>query len=214
MNIADFSLFRGLSETEVQTIIARSSSFEKPIAKDAYVFQQGETPRYIYLLLEGGVQVEGLGPDGRRTILNRFTKPGTMFAEVYAYLDRKTYDYSCIATEDTRVLCIPKELLMRHTDDPLVRKLLFNMLSILSEKAYGLNQKLLIVMEQTLRQKILQYLHRVADEHGTADLSFNREEMAAYLGTTRPSLSRELRNMEEEGLIRIDKNRITICTGP
>ena len=38
----------------------------------------------------------------------------------------------------------------------------------------------------------------------------NREELADYLGTTRPSLSRELMKMQEEGLIRVEKKFIYI----
>ena len=37
-----------------------------------------------------------------------------------------------------------------------------------------------------------------------------REELADYLGTTRPSLSRELMNMQDEGLIEIDRSKIKI----
>lgn len=210
----EFSLFRGLTEKERETLLQREEVTQRHFAKDSYVFQQGEAPVYIYVLLEGGVQVEAIGENGRRTILNRFTEPGTMFAEVYAYLDHKRYDYSCLATKDTRALCIRKELLMQDSADPVIRKLLFNMLAILSGKAYELNQKLRIVMETTLRQKILQYLHRNADAEGQVALSFNREEMADYLGTTRPSLSREINNMEQEGLIRVHRNAIQLLVDP
>ena len=40
--------------------------------------------------------------------------------------------------------------------------------------------------------------------------SMNREELADYLGTTRPSLSRELMNMQEEGLIEVTRSDFTI----
>jgi CRP-like cAMP-binding protein len=38
----------------------------------------------------------------------------------------------------------------------------------------------------------------------------NREELADYLGTTRPSLSRELMKMQQEHLIETDRNMIRI----
>ena len=41
-------------------------------------------------------------------------------------------------------------------------------------------------------------------------LAMNREELADYLGTTRPSLSRELMKMQQEQLIETDKNMIKI----
>lgn len=41
-------------------------------------------------------------------------------------------------------------------------------------------------------------------------LTMNREELADYLGTTRPSLSRELMKMQQEHLIETEKNIIKI----
>ena len=37
-----------------------------------------------------------------------------------------------------------------------------------------------------------------------------REALADFLGTTRPSLSRELMKLQQEGLIEVEKNRIKI----
>ena len=37
-----------------------------------------------------------------------------------------------------------------------------------------------------------------------------REEMADFLGTTRPSLSRELMKLQQEGIIEAGKNKILI----
>ncbi len=41
-------------------------------------------------------------------------------------------------------------------------------------------------------------------------LSMNREQFASYLNVTRPSLSRELINMQEDGLIEVDRDMIKI----
>ena len=45
---------------------------------------------------------------------------------------------------------------------------------------------------------------------GNITLSMNREELADFLNTARPSLSRELMKMQEEELIRIKKKDINI----
>ena len=39
----------------------------------------------------------------------------------------------------------------------------------------------------------------------------NREELADYLGVTRPSLSRSLMQMQRKGLIRVDRWRVQVC---
>ena len=42
-------------------------------------------------------------------------------------------------------------------------------------------------------------------------LSMNREMFADFLGVARPSLSRELMNMQKDGLIAVDKEEVRIC---
>ena len=49
-----------------------------------------------------------------------------------------------------------------------------------------------------------------AVEGDIVKLTMNREELADYLGTTRPSLSRELMKMQQEHLIETGKNVIKI----
>ncbi len=84
------------------------------------------------------------------------------------------------------------------------------MLSILAQKAYYLNQKLNILSSNTLRQKISKLLLRNSSKDGNVILKMNREELADFLNVARPSLSRELMKMQEDGLIKIDKNKIKI----
>ena len=48
------------------------------------------------------------------------------------------------------------------------------------------------------------------DEKGVVDLKMNREQLAAFLGVARPSLSRELMRMQADGLIEVSKKRILI----
>lgn len=211
MEFTKILLFQNLREDEIAELMERQEISTIQLDKGVYVFLQGEEPEYVYILLEGAVQVESLGADGRRTILNRFSEPGTVFAEVYAYLDHKTYDYSCQVTKKARILRMEKSLLLpRENPDPIAGKLLISMLTILSEKAYYLNQKLMIVGEMTLRAKILKFLQNRANADGVVQLEFNREEMADFLGTTRPSLSRELKNMENEGIAVVGKNAIVL----
>ena len=49
-----------------------------------------------------------------------------------------------------------------------------------------------------------------AQQNGVVHLTMNREDLADYLGTTRPSLSRELMKMQQEGFITVEKNVIKL----
>ncbi len=204
-------LFRGLSPEALQQLLQQARAEVRAFGLREPVFTQGSTPAFLYVLLSGAVQVERVDPTGKRTLVNRFEEPGTVFGEVYLYLDGHSYDYDCIsAAADTKALLLPKALFDMQSPTPQAALLTRNMLTILSEKAFYLNKKLLIASSYTLRQKIATYLLQNADAAGLVRLAMNREELAEYLGTARPSLSRELMSMEQDGLVEVDKGRVQL----
>ena len=209
-------LFENISEEEINDIVKISKSEVISIRKDEYLFYQEENSKYLFILLDGIVQKERVDSNGKRMIMNRFDEIGTMFAEVYIYFSDKIYDYSCVAIKNARVFAIPKEFFL-NIDDLTQKynyKLTQNMLKILSRKAFFLNQKVLILSSFTLRQKIASYLLQRVRESGlkneSLNLIFKREELADFIGTTRPSLSREMLLMQDDGIIELDKNTFKV----
>ena len=85
-----------------------------------------------------------------------------------------------------------------------------NMLEIQSEKNVSMTRKLHLLSGTTLRERISLWLLEQAGEDNIVNLTMNREELADYLGTTRPSLSRELMKMQQEKLIEADRSVIRI----
>ena len=85
-----------------------------------------------------------------------------------------------------------------------------NMLEIQSEKNFKMTRKLHLLSGTTLRERIALWLLEQAADGDAVKLAMNREELADYLGTTRPSLSRELMKMQQEQLIETDKYTIKI----
>lgn len=77
-----------------------------------------------------------------------------------------------------------------------------------------MTRKLHLLSGTTLRERIALWLTEQADDSSAGThivrLAMNREELADYLGTTRPSLSRELMKMQQEQLIEAEKNTIKI----
>ena len=72
----------------------------------------------------------------------------------------------------------------------------------------------MILSSFTLRQKIASYLLQRVRESGlkneSLNLIFKREELADFIGTTRPSLSREMLLMQDDGIIELDKNTFKV----
>lgn len=88
------------------------------------------------------------------------------------------------------------------------------MLEVFAQKADKNNRQIELLTIGNLRQRVASYLLEARHENGgnaEIKLDMNREELAAYLNTTRPSLSRMLLQMQEEGILELpSRNRIRI----
>ena len=89
------------------------------------------------------------------------------------------------------------------------------MLGILSAKEIHAMKKISMVTPTSLKERIANWLlDCLEDDDDDSDmtiyLQMSREELADFLGVARPSLSRALMRLKEEGLIEVGKNRITV----
>ncbi|HHX03151.1 MAG TPA: Crp/Fnr family transcriptional regulator [Tissierellia bacterium] len=202
------SLFEGFTTEEIQEVIESSQATTRELPKGATLFSPGEKPESFYILLSGSVEVMRVDSEGRRRILSVFSEKGSLFAEVYAFLKKQSYDYLCITREPSSFLQFPTTFYFEETEDPLRTRLLLNMMKILAHKAFYLSQKSMILATASLRGRIARYLLSLTSDD-VCTLPLNRNDLADYLGVSRPALSRELMSMQEEGLFCVQGRKVT-----
>jgi len=205
-------LFIHMTDHDIENCITCSNSEMRSYHKGEIIFSQQGKPEKLFILIEGSISICHDTISGKHNLIAAITEPGDLFGEVFLFLGKPSYDNYAIAADNSKILQMPKDFLYNtcshncnyHT------LLISNMLSILAEKAYYMSQRLQIMSSTSLRQKISRVLLKNAAADGNVTLTMNREELADFLNTARPSLSRELMKMQEEELIRINKKNIKI----
>lgn len=210
-NIKDNILFKGLTQEELELCLNCSDARLKEYEKNQIIFSQMDPPKALYVLISGSVSVCKDTPDGRKYIVTNIEE-GDIFGEVYVFLKKADYNYYVQVNMNSTVLAIPKEYFFSTCDRSCNAHSLIiqNMLGILAQKAYFLNNKVQLLTSGSLRQKIAKYLLDNCNNKKYVKLSMNREQLSAYLNVTRPSLSRELIKMQEDGLIEADRDIVKI----
>lgn len=216
-------LFREITPKEQERILSCSKATVVSYHDSEYIFSQGEEPSKLFLLLEGQVLLSKNFASGKRNVLF-YIEPGSVFGETFLFAEARNYWYDAVAQGNVRTLEIPWKFFYGFCQNACEhhQKITRNMLEILSERNFQMTRKLHLLSGTTLRERIVLWLL----EEGTASagemplkkedkgikvrIMMNREELADYLGTTRPSLSRELMKMQEEGLIQVEKKFIYI----
>lgn len=210
-NLSKIHLFKNISEEELERMFRCSKTVERSFENESYIFRQGETPRHLFLVLEGKVIIAKDFASGRRDVLF-VVEQGDVFGEMFLFADAGNYWYDAIAQGKVRVLEIPWNFFYCFCSNACEhhRMITRNMLEIQSEKNFSMTRKLHLLSGTTLRERISLWLLEQAGEDNIVNLTMNREELADYLGTTRPSLSRELMKMQQEKLIEADRSKIRI----
>lgn len=205
MDLREIKIFKNLIDQDLDLIRSKTEFIEKTYGKGEYIFMAGDKSGDLFYLMEGVLNVYQIDSNGKRFIFQNFTKP-TLFGEVYSYLG-EPFEFDCECASSCKILIIKD--FRKIFEPPCPESFLRSYINFLSHKCLALSKKNQITSQASLRQKICKYLLETENQ-GKAKLSMKREDLADYLSTTRPSLSRELSKMVDEGIIKVSGDFIEI----
>lgn len=176
--------------------------------KGKTVHDQNEVCSGIDVILSGKLVAYSLTSHGSETTVFEFTRGGVVGANLL-FGDNNKYPLNIYSIEETSLIYIPKSAV-----DTLLKDQLFaiEFIKILSSNSQGLNRKIAIYTQKSLRENLTNYLSVQANIQNskTIYLPISKKQLADHLGVQRPSLFRELKNMKDEGLIEINNRIITL----
>lgn len=207
--LAQLSLFNELTP-ETQTAFLAVASLQHFQAGQV-IYIEGEPARYVYILENGWVKSTRMTHEGREQGL-LFLRPVEIFGDIAVFTD-KTYPGTVTALEKVDVWVVPAEqileLVRSHADLALavIRRLSERVLHYV-----GLVEDLsLRSVEARLAHTLLRYavLHEGQLQVPRREWT-TFDEMAVRLGTVRDVLSRAMRTLEGEGLLKVGKHAILL----
>jgi CRP/FNR family transcriptional regulator, dissimilatory nitrate respiration regulator len=203
------TLFEGLSLSELEEVARTAHFSRRDFAGDEVVAFEDDECRAIGIVAYGSIHIQRLFASGKTITIETFQR-GDSFGEALVFSGVGHYPATLIAREDCQVVYIARgdilELCKKYP------QFLANFLRALSNKVLLLNQKIKSLSFGSLRQKVANYLVREEGKQQSSllRLAVSRSELADSLGIPRPSLSRELVAMKEEGWIDFERREIRI----
>ena len=206
-------LFSGVSERELEAMLACLRPETKDYPKDAFVLRAGDTAEAVGLVLSGTILMLQEDVWGNRNILSK-AGPGQIFAAAYACAPGSVLNVSVLAETPVTVLFlnVGRVLTLCPAACAHHSRIIRNLLGELAWKNLRLGEKLTHMGQRTTRAKIMSYLSAEAQRLGTyeLDIPFSRQQLADYLGVERSGLSLELGKMKQDGLLEFHKNHFEL----
>ncbi|MDD3448648.1 MAG: helix-turn-helix domain-containing protein [Gammaproteobacteria bacterium] len=199
-------LFQSLPESGLARLTRNAITLNLPRAAD--LFEQGEEPEFLHVLLDGGVQLLGGATDGRETVVE-VVRPVDCFI-LAAVLSSEPYLMTARTLEPTRVLLIPAtELRQQLAEDP---QLALTLLATLSKQYRDMVRNIKNLKLRTAVQRLGCYL---VSEFGNAAagtevrLHVDKKLLASHLGMTPETLSRAFNALRSHGAT-VHGGRVTL----
>ena len=202
--ISTTDLFYGIEKDDLRTMLICLKPSVRSYNKNEYIVTGGEAYESLGIMLKGEATVIKENAAGNRIVMT-LLKKGNIFGEIIAFSSQLTWPATVQAQENCDVLFLPRGKIVGDCDRmcPWHRTLIQNFLRIISERALILNKKIEYLTIKSMRGKISTYLleqyKRTGDKN--FDLPLNRNELSDFLNVSRPSMSREMCKMRDEGVI-------------
>ncbi len=202
-------LFKGIDNNTLDGIIERTIVTKKRYQKGDIVVPQNNPIDYLYLLVDGAVSTEMLTPEGN--IINiDILDTVVPLALAFIYADQPKFPVAVVAMQPTLIYLLSKEKLRIEM---MKNETLFsNFLQLTATITTFLSAKVAMLSVKSLKSKIARYiLDHTTEERSSFTLNRNQTQLAEYFGVQRPSLARTIGELVAEGIITVDKRKITVC---
>ena len=206
-------LFAGIAETDLSAMLGCLGAKIVRYEKQETILAEGEPAREMGILLSGAAQVCRVDYYGNRSILAEIA-PGELFGESFACAGAQSMPVQVVATEESRVLRIDSGRILRSCSNACAfhHRMIYNLMQVVATKNLMFHQKLEILSQRTIRDKLMTYLHMQAKRAGSNcfTIPFDRQELADYLEVERSGISVEISKLRKEGVLNNRKNHFEL----
>jgi CRP-like cAMP-binding protein len=183
----------------------------REFACGADIFRIGDPCDEFHVTVSGQVKLFAISPAGQEKIIE-LVGPGNSFAEALMFMQRP-YIINAQALTDTLLLSVTREAVMHEIQGDA--QFCMRMLAGLSRRLHGLVNDVQAYSLHSGVERVIGYLMRDLPEEGgeaatSVLLPVSKASIASRLSMTPEYFSKVLRELEDQGLIAVDKREIRL----
>jgi CRP/FNR family transcriptional regulator, cyclic AMP receptor protein len=205
------SLFSNLTEEELLQLaqIARERRFDR----NQVIFYEGDLGGSLYIIAKGTVKIVMMADDGREHILG-LLHAGDFFGEI-SLIDGQPRSATAIAQDKVSIVMVSRDDFVRllRENPEMSLKIMVTLCERLRKTDKHVESLAFLSAPGRVAQVLLNWCERHAEGASTDIViphKMTRQEFASIAGTSRETLTRVLMDLQDDGLIRLEKTEIHI----
>lgn len=203
-------LFNNISNSERDKILLFLEANTIKYKKNSTILSNQKNDNLIGIVISGYIQIVKTDYNGNNNIIEELYS-GSIFGTTMSNISND--DYNLVTKEDTTIILIYFDSIIKNSfNNKYFNQFLKNLLCILSNQITTNNNRIEILTNKTIRNKLLAYFKIVSKRNNSKViyLPYNYTDLADYLAIDRSAMYRELKNLKEEGLIDVKDKRIKL----
>jgi CRP/FNR family transcriptional regulator len=192
-------------ESELRDVIAEQGIL-KSVPEGGTLIEEDQYIRSFPIVLDGVIRVTRMDLDGNELLLYYLKKSEVCTVSLSCCVDRARSRVRAIAEEDSTVIALPVELLDTWMSKYQTWKefVMVSMRHRFDELLNTLDAVAFLKMDERLERFFIDRYRNTK----TTEFSGSHQEIASSLSTSREVISRLLKQMERQGMIRLSRNRV------
>ena len=179
--------------------------------EDKIILSTLKHEKIIGIILKGEIQINYNNYNGEKITVNTL-KENDHFGTMFLPLDSD--DYEIVTLKDTSIAIIDYQNIFNNSfyNHAYYNQFINNLVNVMTEELNQKNERIELLSKKTIRNKLLEYFNMKTENRIRKNiyLPITFIELAAYLGVDRSAMHRELKNLQDEGLIEIKNKKITL----
>jgi len=197
---ANCKLFEKTDFKKAQKLLIEARPTIRHFHQGAIIFFRGDVYERLNIIVEGKASAEIIDMDGRVLKVESLEAP-ELIASGILFSDTNILPVQLTADTDVCLFSISKSSLIKMCmqDEHMLQKLYQDM----GNRITFLAEKLRMLGFDTIKEKIAAYFLDLAEKQNNLEISlpYSLEVTAELFGVSRPSLSRSLSSLVEEGIL-------------
>lgn len=197
----------GISEDSIQQMLRCFHPQFKSYTQGEIIMRHSDQNQKIGIIQSGSAQLQSLDFNGNCSFLEIY-KEKDIFGGLFL-LPLDNFEYLLVAKEPSRIIFLDYQHVITPCRNlcPHHNQLINNLFLMAAEHSQSLSLHLSILSQPTTRAKLLAYLNymRCLTGENPFTIPLSLSALAEYLCVDRSAMTRELRAMTQQGLIRSDK---------
>ena len=205
------NLFHNITDKNKEKLLYTLECHTFTFKKNTRVLTTIKEDNIIGYVVNGYMQIIRTDFNGNETIIEELEE-NSVFGTRLSSLNNS--EYEIITKEESKILILDYNRIINEETNqtPSYNQLIKNLLEIATKKINEKNERIEILTKKTIRDKLLEYFKIVSEKNSSRViyLTLSYTELADYLAVDRCAMSRELKNLKDEGFIKTDHKKITL----